>query len=253
MQDARSKSRSGCSTGVGLNYPRTIALSPDGKNAYVASDSADGTVPGDAANGDAVSAFSRDPETGALRQLPGYGACVKDTLARSTTSCPVVGRGLLGAFHVTVSPDGRHVYVGSHASRAGAVAIFERDGETGKLIQLEGGAGCLGNGRDCRPAKGIKGTDSVTITPDGKHAYVTGFSARRSRPSRGTPTPGSSHRCAAGAHAYATRLSGAVFEVHGGLMGPRGVFLSPDVKTAYVPSSVGGLSTCSAWEGGPTR
>ncbi len=179
--------------------------------------------------------------TGALRQLTGDGACVKDTLARSTTDCPVVGRGLLDAFHVTVSPDGKHVYVGSHASRAGAVAIFEREGETGKLIQLEGEAGCLGNGRDCRPAKGIKGTDSVTISPDGTHAYVTGFFgltvATFSRDAdTGILTQLRGRRACVRDVSSAEPCS----MVARGLKGPRGVFLSPDARTAYVPSSVGG-------------
>ena len=93
IEDKLARVQSGCSQGVGLNYPRTITISPDGGSAYVASDSADSVYQGDAANGDAVSAFSRDPRTGALRQLPGKAACIKNTLSRPTTACQTIWPG----------------------------------------------------------------------------------------------------------------------------------------------------------------
>ena len=244
IEDNLARPRSGCSGGVGLNYPRTIALSPDGRSAYVASDSADSTFPGDPANGDAVSAFSRDPRTGALRQLAGKAACIKDTIARATTACATVGRGLLDAFHVAVSPDGRHVYVGSDASRAGAIAIFRRDPATSELTQLPGAAACLGNGPGCRPAKGISGVDSITISANGRRVYATGFfglsvAAFERDPESGGLTQLRGRGACVRDVTSKARCSRAVR----GLQGPRDVVLSPDGKTAYVPSSVSGTIT----------
>jgi len=241
IEDRLARVKQGCPTGLGLNYPRTIAISPDGLNAYVASDSADSVYGNDPANGDAVSAFSRDPTTGALRQLPGDAACVENTVARPTTGCPTVGRGLLDAYHVTVSPDGRFVYVGSQASRSGALAIFRREPADGRLIQLPGRNGCFGNGEGCRPARGIKGVDSVTISPNGRRVYVTGYFGLTVATFARDPVSGRLTQL--------RRRAACVKDVDSsepcsrsvrGLQGPRNVVLSPDVRYAYVPSSVSG-------------
>jgi DNA-binding beta-propeller fold protein YncE len=45
---------SGCADGVALDFPRTVAVSPDGRNVYVA-----------AFSSNAVAVFERDPLTGA--------------------------------------------------------------------------------------------------------------------------------------------------------------------------------------------
>ena len=49
-----------------------MSFSPDGLFAYVAAN-----------NSDAVSAFARNPATGALTQLAGTLACIQDTTAHS--------------------------------------------------------------------------------------------------------------------------------------------------------------------------
>ena len=73
--------------------------------------------------------------------------------------------GLDSAYSVTVSSDGKHVYV---ASRSGALAVFNRDGGTGELTFLEalkdGSAG----------VDGLGGAVSVAVSSDGKHVYAAG-------------------------------------------------------------------------------
>jgi DNA-binding beta-propeller fold protein YncE len=124
-----SKGGSGgaCAGGRGLDSPRAVAVSPDGKNVYVAS-----------FDSDSVAVFQRDAGTGWLFQLSGTAGCVSQT--GSGGNC-AVGKALDGARTVSVSPDGKNVYVGSFGNDA--VAVFSRDTTTGALTQLAGTAGCV--------------------------------------------------------------------------------------------------------------
>ena len=74
------------------------------------------------------------------------------------------GTGLDGVSSMSVSPDGKHIYVAGQ--RDDAVAVFSRDGVTGGLtfveVQKDGQ-----NGVD-----GLDGAFSVTVSADGKHVYV---------------------------------------------------------------------------------
>jgi 6-phosphogluconolactonase (cycloisomerase 2 family) len=128
----------------GLFYASLVAVSPDGRHVYVASQE-DG----------AVAVFSRDGATGALS----FVEVVKDT-------DPGVD-GLAGARSVAVSPDGSHVYAASTYDNA--VAAFSRDGATGALTFVEmqqDGAGDV---------DGLDGAVSVAVSPDGSHVYVAGI------------------------------------------------------------------------------
>ena len=150
----------GCAVGRGLIGAFSVAISPDGRNVYVASYSG-------------VVAFSRQPATGALSQLPGSAACVLEGGGEGCAS----GRGLDGASSVTVSPDGKNVYVASTSSNA--VAVFARDRTTGALRQLEGPAGCTDErGNDnCQLGRGLAGAFSVAVPLDGRHVYVVSLSS----------------------------------------------------------------------------
>ncbi len=136
------------STVNGLDVARAISASPDGKHLYVASS-------GD----DAVAAFSRNPITGAVgfveAEVDGVGGV----------------EGLDFARGVTVSPDGKHVYVVSRDDDA--LAVFSRDPSSGALSFVEclvddtGPVGCS------TTADGLDFARGVNVSPDGKHVYVT--------------------------------------------------------------------------------
>ncbi len=86
-----------------------IAVSPDGLNVYAAMPETHSVAILDRA------------ATGALTARPGVPGCVSET--GSAGGCQD-GYGLYGAFGVTVSPDGRNVYVASRYSDG--VAVFDR-------------------------------------------------------------------------------------------------------------------------------
>ncbi len=127
----------------GLHGVLAVIVSPDGRDVYAA-----------AANDDAVTAFRRDPSSGALVQTQ----VVKDGVDGVD--------GLAYASALALSPDGKHLYV--TGSTDNAVAVFGRDATTGLLTfieaQKEGIAG----------VDGLKFARSVALSPDGGFVYVAG-------------------------------------------------------------------------------
>ena len=69
-----------------------------------------------------MGALARSRSSGRLVPLPGPFACF---IRAGGFGCPE-GRGLTVAVAVTVSPDGRNVYVASEDAYLGAIAIFRR-------------------------------------------------------------------------------------------------------------------------------
>lgn len=130
----------------------SVAISPDGRNVYVASGYAN-----------VLDVLTRDPSTGALTEA----GCISND--SSDGSC-AYGASMLGAGSVTVSPDNRFVYLGSSAS--GAVNVFARDATTGALTQV----GCLKHsaptGGACSPATLLSSVTQIVLSPDGKNVYV---------------------------------------------------------------------------------
>jgi DNA-binding beta-propeller fold protein YncE len=115
----------GCtSADQGANLPERVTMSPDGKTLYVSSMTAS-----------SVSAFPRDPATGAL----GKATCLTSQLVQGCDNASA--RALRNTFDVTVSPDGANVYSTSIPDQA--VAEFTRDAATGKLTQSPTKTGCI--------------------------------------------------------------------------------------------------------------
>jgi DNA-binding beta-propeller fold protein YncE len=147
-----------CTPATAIQGAIGVAVSPDGKNVYVA---ARGTA-------NAVAVFARDATSGALTQLAGKDGCVSED--GSGGAC-ADGAGLTGARGITVSPDGQNVYV---AADGGALSIFTRDGTTGALTQPPGMGGCISQGATdgCRGGAAMAGARDVVLSADGGTVYV---------------------------------------------------------------------------------
>jgi len=211
---------SGCAQGHQLLGTRSVAVSPDGKNVYVASQST-------------VARINRDPTTGALTQPAGAAGCISEN---GVGGC-AAGHGI--HFHiqaVAVSPDGKNVYVTSSGSNA--VARLDRDTTTGALTQPAGVAGCVsetGVG-PCADGHGLKAPHSVAVSADGKSVYVTSASGNGAvaRFYRNTTT-GAIAQPAGTAGCVSETGAGPCADRHG-LYGAFSVAVSPDGKSVYVAS-----------------
>jgi 6-phosphogluconolactonase (cycloisomerase 2 family) len=129
----------------GLNGVFRVTVSPDGGHVYTAS-----------FDGNAVTAFRRNPTNGKLTYLAAY----KDDVGGLD--------GLGFSSSVTVSPDGARVL--ATGFNDDALAIFERDATTGLLTQSQVVK------RDATthlPA--LDGARDVALSPDGRTVYATGF------------------------------------------------------------------------------
>jgi 6-phosphogluconolactonase (cycloisomerase 2 family) len=162
--------QAGCAARVPtLNGVDALALSPDGRELYVVSS---GLEPGT----DSLVTLQRDPHSGGLRPLPGTRGCVQSLPGGG---CPALA-GLEGASAITISPDGRFVYVASEVS--GAVRGFKRNRTTGILTPLLGRGGCVSSGNyaaddvSCEQQEPeLGGARSIALSPDGRELYVAAY------------------------------------------------------------------------------
>jgi DNA-binding beta-propeller fold protein YncE len=97
----------GCAVARGIFFATEIEVSEDGANAYSSGESSN-----------AVSVYSRDPDTGALTQLPGEEGCVSNSGSEGCAD----GRALLRPGGVTAFD--ANVYLAADGSNA--VAVFSR-------------------------------------------------------------------------------------------------------------------------------
>ncbi len=147
----------GCATADALSGPNSLAVSADGRNLYATSLASD-----------SVDVFRRDPASGALSQLGSGAGCVSDVMIMACTR----GRALTGPDVVSVSPDGRSVYVG--AFKGNAIAVFTRTTSTGALTQSSGAGGCVTNAPTggCTLGMALGAPEGIAVSPDGSSVYV---------------------------------------------------------------------------------
>lgn len=133
----------------GLDLPRYVSISPDGKQVYVSSS---------AAGSNAVSVFSRDETTGILT--------LQQVVRNGDASGAGTVEGLDEPGPVAFSPDGLYAYV--PGANDNALVVFARDTTTGDLTFKQAI-------RDTDPGiDGLSHPLAVKFSPDGKHAYVVG-------------------------------------------------------------------------------
>jgi len=221
-----------CANGHALDAPSSVAVSPDGKAVYVASQFSD-----------AVARLDRNTTTGAISQ-PG-GGCISESGAGGCAD----GHALNGAARVEVSPDGKNAYATSYVSDALARLNLNGNANNGVISQPAGTAGCVsrtGSGGHCADGHALNDPFGVEVSPDGKSVYVASSSSDAvSRFNRNTT---------AGAISQPAGTAGCVSETGAGtctdgraLDGAGGVAVSPDGKSVYVAS--GGF-TPDTYEGG---
>jgi hypothetical protein len=136
-----------------------LVVSRDGRHVYAA-----------VRDSGAVAAFRRDRRTGALRQLAGRRGCLGGAAADGCAAA----RNLDGARALTLSRDGRSVYVAS----ARGLAVLARDRRSGALRQLAGRDGCVTvSGRQgCAAGRAVASALWVAAGREGRSLYLLGRS-----------------------------------------------------------------------------
>jgi DNA-binding beta-propeller fold protein YncE len=222
-------------TAIGLENPQAIAISPDGKNVYVAAETSDAEPD--------IAEFTRNPD-GSLTPVSGND-CIAET---GDAICDVADAHGLGVDEppnaLAVSPKGNNVYVGDEQDQA--VATLTRNPANGSLTEPGGAADCIQDGSvdsgDCsNTGRGLSEVTGVAVSPDGADVYTVG-----------APNPGTDGSIAAfsvGAGGTLTQI-GCLGNAENaeecgnaiGIVGISGLLVSPDGNNVY---------TASQFEGGP--
>jgi DNA-binding beta-propeller fold protein YncE len=218
----------GCALVRAMLGPESVAVSPDGRNVYVAADR------------NSVASFTHDRATGALTQPAGTAGCVNFCPRRSC----VRGHALDVPRSIAVSPDGRSVYV---ASIFGGVLLLRRDPPSGALTEPAGAAGCVDSleAHGCARGRALDGASSLVVSADGRSVYATSWNRE------GSPHDGIAVFARNRFDGTLTQLTGPPGCVNPdgahGCTAPRAVqpFLesiavSPDDRSAYVIASTTG-------------
>ncbi len=157
---------SGCGAGKGLIGAGAVAVSGDGANVYVVGGTAGNNV---ASSFGSLVVLKRDQSSGSISELECLSSDGTDGHDGASGAC-VPTPSLLGADGVSVSPDGRTVFVVSGSSAS--VVAFARNLGTGSLTRL----GCFQDaprpGSPCTPANVFEGSDALVTSAAGNALYV---------------------------------------------------------------------------------
>lgn len=173
-------------------------------------------------------------EPGALMQLPAPNGCIAEI--GDDVTC-TDGIGLNDSRSVTVSSDGKHVYVASFGSDA--VAVFVRNKATGVLVQLAAPNGCIaeiGDGITCTDGIGLNGASDVTVSKDGENVYVSSIGSDAVSVFARNAMTGALSQLPAPNGCLSQTGNGVTCIGGLGLDGARAVAISKDGKHVYVAS-----------------
>ena len=211
-----------CANGHALSGVFGLAMSLDGKSVYAVSQ-----------NSDAVVRFKRNTTTGALTQPSGTAGCISETGAGPCAN----GHALNGADAVTVTNDGKSVYV---TSQDGVVRL-KRDTSNGAISQPVGTDGCISEtgAGSCANGHGLTGgADAVRVSPNGNSVYVASFPS--------DDVVGFSRDTATGAITEGAGAGACISETGAGpcanghaLTGAVALAMSPNGKSLYVAANTG--------------
>jgi Divergent InlB B-repeat domain len=153
-------------SGTGLQTPQAIAISPDGKNVYVAARD-------DAGNGD-VAEFTRDAN-GSLTPVAGSD-CIAENQEAEGQGCDAQSAHGLGT-PMSLAVTDQSVYVADESDNA--VTTLARNTADGSLSEPDGAADCIqddnADSSECsRSASGISEVTGIVVSPDGANVYSAG-------------------------------------------------------------------------------
>ena len=153
-----------CRAATGMLSPVGLAITPDGRTVYVASNT-----------GNAVLTFTRDTATGALTQKAGALGCMSN--GGNGVTCRDA-RALGGPGFITITANGKHMYVtGSSTDSVTAFAIAS-DGTLTQLGDGSGGSGCIENvvsADGCGDGRALDQPFSINASSADDTIYVAAF------------------------------------------------------------------------------
>jgi hypothetical protein len=153
-----------CTPSRAMDSPSYARISADDRFVYVTDDNSVGVL-----------AYARDPQTGALTQLPGVDGCItKDGSDGSDPDrCRKAPAFVSDAFGpLAITPDGRHAYQAEPNDR---VLVFERDPQTGVLSAPAGAGACMSqdaSGGACADGRALLSPQGLAMGRDGRTLYV---------------------------------------------------------------------------------
>ena len=200
-----------------LKSAQDVAVSPDGRSVYVVSSSSDTIAHFFAADGKLT-----------------YDGCLGSTASYNCGDLP--GVPIEAAARVTVSPDGKSVYVASAGSNS--IAHFFRSGPEGQVVY----DGCLGstNVQGCGDLDGtpLNGATGVATSPDGASVYVASAGSHSVAGFQRTGAEGQIGFGSCWASASPT-MQGCQALYAAPLAGAKDVVVSPDGTSVYVATPQG--------------
>ena len=156
-----------CGDSLALGDGNGVLVSPDGRFVYVAG-----------YNRDSLTVYARNTTTGVLTQLPGVQGCITlDGMGEGAPNACTNGRAVDGAYTLTMSPAGDHIYLGAYESEG--IVTFRRNASDGTVEQFAGTDGCVtrdGASEDgagtCTDGRGLDELYHSVLSSDGRTLSV---------------------------------------------------------------------------------